>query len=303
MVCWPCDSVSPSHSLEPPPLPVTTWPQRPILVECRRERESRVLLANSEEAVEWLAKDWGVTFKCFVKEAPLSTEYFQGRNRRVGIIIRLRPHQRVCFSDLLNGSSFASPLRVPPQPLRGIILALFRLAVPKVPLKSVPPECKSSESHADRPSPPSPPPPRKLELRLGAKPSVYAPAICEAKKLAVRRVGAGVPLENGVREDTAALGGYFSEAERSSVERRAYFGKRKHRDCFHFEPGYEYDFEFYQHTLSFATYKLDLPIGGSVDVGRILRGQPMQFTLKLRRQQLPITAVLFWSEALLKHAA
>ena len=122
-----------------------------------------------------------------------------------------------------------------------------------------------------------------LRLELGeSQTSISAPVCLDAKRIIVG--GLGEPL------------GFFSLSAR-----KRHFRNEENRKSCHYEPGTEYYFEFYQHVVSFDTYKLSGFVGlGQISLAKILRGQPFQFCLRLG-SNLVTPKFSFYSKELLRH--
>ena len=197
--------------------------------------------------------------------------------RRSTFTLEGRFKKSVAFEDLVIGHEFNEGVVGPPRWQRRLILGFLHKFFPH------------------------------LKVKLGERASALAPVILECKRIKVRRAASDseVPaLERGglercdVREETSLLGGFFAEKDRSPRERRRFFSKKENLATFSFDPDLEYTFEFYQNNLSFIDYKLRFGIF-SVGIGKIIKGQPVQFLIKNNRTKEYLCYFQFWSAKLL----
>jgi hypothetical protein len=280
--------------------PVDEWPQRPILLTQEQEEEGcctgkkhKVVLAN-EETVPIHSEIFSGHAQCFVRNSASEgkenqyqsahdkqqlgshAKYFRNRKRQAGVILKGRFKTRVCFADLIVGNEFGYHFVETGKAQRAVVALVVSLLRKLVP---------------------------HLTLSLGDTPKLFAPVVLDCKSLSVNTIendknNDGVHFNSSIEEDTALLGGWFASQKRSARQRKTFFSKASNRRQFYFETGYEYSFEFYQHTLSFETYVLSAgPI--QIDIGRITKGQPLQFCLRAKSKR--VCKFNFWSERLLAH--
>ncbi|UPR02517.1 hypothetical protein HOP50_10g58430 [Chloropicon primus] len=190
--------------------------------------------------------------------------------RKSSFTLKGRFKRRVKFSDLLIGHEFNDGVLNPPNWQRKLILGFLNRFFPH------------------------------LDVKLGRTASALAPVVLECKRLKVSGASGGGELNKcDVVEDTALLGDYFAEKPRSPAERLRYFRRAENLEGHWFEPGLEYTFEFYQNNLSFVDYKLRFGLL-SIGIGKIVKGNPVQFLIKDAQTKDYLCYFQFWSERLLR---
>merc|ERR1719181_481316 len=98
-----------------------------------------------------------------------------------------------------------------------------------------------------------------------------------------------------VFQDNTLFGGWFAKGSRSAAQRRRHFVRPENMEGHYFEPGLEYEFDFYQHQVDMTDYGLSLP-GINLDLARVLDGQPPQAMAKLASRDEPLWEFSFWCD-------
>jgi len=295
-----------SHPLKPlKGIPaVHEWPQYPILVT-RSARpatkepelslsdvvdpEKEVVCINSKPIQVNSSLFQGETF-IFVQEVKTSgireDAAKELEKRRSSFTLKGRFKRRVRFSELVIGHEFNEGIVSPPHWQRHIILGFLNKFFPY------------------------------LQINLGERASALAPVLVDCRKINVSRPKKEKCSEeeeeeegekdsklvlHGIEEETSLLGGYFAQQPRTPRERMRYFKNKQNLENFWFDPELEYTFEFYQNNLSFTDYKLHFGFF-SVGIGKIIKGNPVQFLIKNASTKEYLCYFQFWSARLLGYA-
>ena len=184
--------------------------------------------------------------------------YFAGKQRLLSCIVQGTVKQRIRMSECFTGYEFQQPLQhVPARFLIGIALRFIRTIAPTL-----------------------------VEDVLGPKPYLLNPLFQTVQLLNVSLPGdepcvpsmasAGQP----VPEDTALLGGIFSERPLDRLERKKYFASARNAARHELQPDLVYTFEFYEDKVDPLTF--DLSVAGiRISLPRHLGGQPLQIMGKV----------------------
>jgi len=294
-----------SHPLKPVAKGIPSfdeWPQYPILVtqskrpaakqpdlslkvdnhpdkESHNNNNNKVVCINSKPIKVDSSLFEGETF-IFVQDVKTSgigeDASKELEKRRSSFTLKGRFKRRVRFSDLVIGHEFNEGIVSPPNWQRHIILGFLNKFFPY------------------------------LQISLGERASALAPVLVDCRRMKVSRrntasCGEGRERElelHGVEEETTLLGGYFAQKPRTSRERMRYFKSKQNLEKFWFDPDLDYTFEFYQNNLSFTDYKLHFGFF-SVGIGRIIKGNPVQFLIKSSSTREYLCYFQFWSARLL----
>ena len=267
----------------PPP---RHWPQRPVLVTSGRgpgERgggSRKVVLVNYPTPVDSPAFEGEALLRVRgAPEAPVPggaqlfrecKEHFAGRRRQLWTTVRGKFKERVPVADVVVGHEFERAVRLPRH--AGIVIALLRKIMPSM----------------------------RIQVE-GERPHLLCPLVAEAKAIRVRRTPSELDgpahWSADEDEDNALFGGWFAKGSRSAAQRRRHFVRPENMEGHYFEPGLEYEFDFYQHQVDMKDYGLSLP-GINLDLARVLDGQPAQAMAKLASRNEPLWEFSFWCERL-----
>lgn len=208
------------------------------------------------------------------QQATEAAKLLAGKSRQVWVMIQGRVKHPIALDDLLCGSWYDRPLRLP-------VRAILNPAI----------EWLGRRLGGG------------LDMRLGGQqPHIVGVMAAAAQLLNVSRPGQEPTMAEA--EDDARLllmpGAEGGEPVTAAC-RRAFFRRPTNRAGRFFTPDMVITTGYFDHSFDYNTFRMSVPLFGSLDMVKAMDAQPVMITMKDRASGQPVLSFEVWHRRMLSH--